>query len=76
MKDAKCMYSHPVIIFWLGVLTGALAVGFLFLSGVLHSQDYQSAILKLKATQPVQTQVSNPIGGDKHLVAPIGGDKH
>lgn len=67
MKDAKCVYSHPFLMFWVGLLTGAVVVGFLFLSGVLSSGDYQSAILKMKA---VQTQIA-PVGG---IVSPIGGD--
>lgn len=74
MKDAKCMYSHPFLMFWVGLLTGAVVVGFLFLSGVLHGQDYQSAILK---TQTIKTLVAPaPIGGDGHIVTPIGGDGH
>lgn len=43
----KSIFSvHPFIIFWLGLLTGALIVGFVFLYQALNSADYSNALLK------------------------------
>lgn len=50
---------HPLVIFWLGLLTGALVVGLMFFYRVMNAADYESALLrstKLKTyTSPTST---------------------
>ena len=36
---------HPMIIFWLGVLTGALVVGLIFSYNAINSRDNKASIL-------------------------------
>lgn len=40
---------HPMVVFWLGLLTGALIVGLAFFYRVLNPTDFESALLR--ATQ-------------------------
>lgn len=44
--------NHQVIVFWLGVLTGALVVGFAFFYGMLRMQQYQTAIYRSNLIAP------------------------
>ncbi len=50
---------HPMVLFWLGLLTGAIVVGFVFFYRVLAPMDYQSATISTKlknfATSPTST---------------------
>ncbi|PJC37370.1 hypothetical protein CO046_00800 [Candidatus Peregrinibacteria bacterium CG_4_9_14_0_2_um_filter_53_11] len=46
MKSAHAVDRvHPLVIFWLGLLTGALVVGFFFLYRALNSTEYRNALL-------------------------------
>ena len=52
MKSATLSHVNPMVVFWLGVLTGALIVGFIFLYNVLNSSDYNNSLLKFSTTSP------------------------
>ncbi|MFA7685753.1 MAG: hypothetical protein WCX95_03050 [Candidatus Gracilibacteria bacterium] len=52
MKTASFAGNHQVVVFWLGVLTGALVVGFAFFYGMLRMQQYQTAIYKSNLLRP------------------------
>ena len=43
--------TNPMVIFWLGVLTGALVAGFIFMYHATHSIDY-STMLQNRAIGP------------------------
>lgn len=47
MKNSMQGYTpvHPMIIFWLGVLTGAVIIGLVFFYRFVLDTDYQSAVL-------------------------------
>ena len=47
---------HPLVIFWIGVLTGALAVGLVFFYRTLSAVDYESAILRSQYSTPTYQQ--------------------
>lgn len=75
---------HPMVIFWLGLLTGALIVGLVFFYRVLNPADYESAILKkFNLSKPATTQVApkaknlnafpTPQGGYNAFPTPQGG---
>jgi glycerol-3-phosphate acyltransferase PlsY len=49
---ASYMGSHQVVVFWLGVLTGALVVGFAFFYGMLRMNQYQTAIYRANLVSP------------------------
>lgn len=55
---------HPFIIFWIGVLTGALVVGLVFLYNFLNSEDYTSALLRMPGTTK-SGQVTSPTNQKK-----------
>jgi hypothetical protein len=64
---------HPFVLFWLGVLTGAMLVGLAFFYGMWQSLDSQDAILKLNTVKTLQ--ITTPMGGDGgNIVKPMGGD--
>ena len=45
--ENRGIYSvHPMIIFWLGVLTGALIVGLVFLQKGLPGSNYNNALIR------------------------------
>lgn len=44
MKKQTVLSLHPFVIFWLGVLTGAIIVGLAFFYRVMAPEQYQSAI--------------------------------
>lgn len=44
MKKQLAFPLHPFVIFWLGVLTGAIIVGLAFFYRVMAPQEYQSGI--------------------------------
>jgi len=52
MKTASYAANHQVVVFWLGVLTGALVVGFTFFYGMLRMQQYQTAIYRANLVSP------------------------
>lgn len=47
---------HPLVIFWIGVLTGALAVGLVFFYKSLTPVDYESATVKYQYSVPKSTK--------------------
>ena len=53
---------HPLVVFWLGLLTGAILVGLLFFYRAMNNADYESAILRLKSTRvaPTSTYLTEP----------------
>ena len=56
---ARAMQIHPMIIFWLGLLTGALIVGFVFFYRAVNPGDYESAVLRnLRLNTRSTTQVA------------------
>ncbi len=68
-KLEACKCKSTLVVFLLGVLTGALLVGFVFLYGQSQAEDYQNSVLKTFTVSPVTTQLdtvrfTNPIGGD------------
>ncbi|MFA6992217.1 MAG: hypothetical protein WC269_02965 [Candidatus Gracilibacteria bacterium] len=74
MEKEKCSCGnlHPFVVFWLGVLTGALLVGLAFFYGMWQTQEGQNAILKMR-TKTLQTQ---PVGRDRGgITNPVGGDR-
>lgn len=50
---------NPMMVFWLGLLTGALVVGFVFLYRLINTVDYQDALLKY--TYSTSLKLSSPI---------------
>ena len=57
---------NPFVLFWLGVLTGAMIVGLAFFYGMWQSVEGQTAILRLKSniqTTPVQVTIPIHEGG-------------
>lgn len=47
---------HPLIVFWIGVLTGALAIGLVFFYRTLTPVDYESATVKYQYSVPKSTK--------------------
>lgn len=62
MKKTSYMGSHQVVVFWLGVLTGALVVGFSFFYGMMKMQQYQTAVFRanLLRTTTYSTTLTSP----------------
>ncbi len=61
MKATTFSNVHPMVIFWVGVLTGALVVGFVFLYQSLNNDSYKANLLKY--TSPTSTQLKlSPTG--------------
>ncbi len=58
--SGSAMRLHPMVIFWLGVITGALVVGLLFLQQFMNSADYQSAVLNKGTTLQNQQLQTTP----------------
>lgn len=60
MAKNKCSL-HPVVIFWLGVLTGALLIGLIFTYKTVDSENMTSSFIKRffqpRNTQQVETTV-------------------
>ncbi len=87
-QNAVCAPAHPIVIFWLGLLTGAIVVGLIFFGSLAKSDEYQSSLFKLfKWNAPVETVQSVETtgiggGGDRHIVQPVvepiggGGERH
>ncbi len=68
MKSATLSQVNPMVVFWLGVLTGALVVGFIFLYNVLNSTDYNNALLKYSS--PTYTTSSTLLKGSLEMPTP------
>lgn len=49
---------HPLVLFWIGVLTGALAIGLVFFYKTLIPADYESASVKYQYSVPKATKSS------------------
>ena len=48
MKSREFLQGmNPFVLFWLGILTGALVILFAMLYRVMNTVDYQSSILRL-----------------------------
>lgn len=57
---AKRSLMHPMVIFWVGVLTGSLLVGLVFLYKAVNGPDYKSAALQGTNVQQSQVQKKVP----------------
>lgn len=60
MKDAskELLKTHPVIIFWIGLLTGALIVGLVFLYKFMNPTQLESSLFRspvLPSTSRIQS---------------------
>lgn len=76
---------HPLVVFWLGLLTGAIIVGLMFFYRMMDAAEYQSALLRstrLKTTisptstytvSPTYTSIGDPAGGYNYIGDPAGG---
>lgn len=62
MKHHSLSSINPLVIFWLGLLTGALIVGLVFFYGFVNSAEYKAATLLKVATPTVKT-VNSPTSG-------------
>ncbi len=66
MKKTNSFSLHPFVLFWLGVLTGAIIVGLAFFYRVMAPQEYQSGITSpyyrsFNYTKPLYTAPSTTI---------------
>ncbi len=61
---------HPMVIFWLGLLTGALIVTVLFLFKYLEAVDYKAALLKYLPGYKITNTYKMPAVGNS--VNPYG----
>lgn len=57
---AETMQVHPMIVFWLGLLTGALAVGLLFFYRTMNPANFQSALLRSTTLDTRSTTLTSP----------------
>ena len=46
MQKRQYIEAHPMVIFWLGVLTGAIVVGLVFFYRILSPTDFESSLLR------------------------------
>ncbi len=46
MKKSSLSTVHPMVIFWLGLLTGAVIVGLLFFYKAMVPADYESSLFR------------------------------
>lgn len=46
MQKTVSMNAHPMVIFWLGLITGAVIVSLVFLYKVLSPTDFESSIFR------------------------------
>mgnify|MGYP001618604978 FL=1 len=89
MRNSTFSSVHPMVIFWLGLLTGAILVGLVFFYRVLQPVGYESAVIKgktnisapknvnVKATQSKKAtstkSLPDPLGGKTALPDSLGG---
>ena len=46
MKKSSLSNVHPMVVFWLGLLTGAVLVGLVFFYKALEPADYESSLFR------------------------------
>ncbi len=46
MQKRQYIEAHPMVIFWLGLLTGAIVVGLVFFYRMLSPADFESSLLR------------------------------
>ncbi len=83
MRNSTFTSVHPMVIFWLGLLTGAILVGLVFFYRVLEPVGYESAVIKGKANvsapksvqknSNVKATQSKKATSTKSLPDPLGG---
>lgn len=76
--SSSCTKTSGLVWFMLGVLFGAVLVGFIFFYQVMMGADYQSAILKYKTTKstltaPTQMQTVDTVQTDGFGSTGVGG---
>lgn len=76
----KNIQAHPLVIFWIGLLAGALIVGLIFFFKAVEMREYESNVLRGFNSSSVKmmqkgskTALPTPIGGKNALPTPIGG---
>jgi len=67
MAEKSNLVSHPFILFWLGLLTGALIVGLLFsykAMSPMNPDDYESSLFRFPSVRyiPITTSIGDPSG--------------
>ncbi len=75
-SSVNSVQLHPMVIFWMGILTGALIVGLVFFYRFLNPAQYETAILKNMAPMKTRTLQIQPKMAPKSLNAfptPPGG---
>ena len=74
MADSK---MHPMVIFWLGVLTGSIAVGLVFFYRVLPAVQLQDSFYQpyeySKDLKGMEKGIIDPTGGKNGIIDPTGG---
>ena len=53
---------HPIVIFWLGVLTGAVLIALVFGYKMLDTLDYQDRVFRYAPAYSMQNQEAVSIG--------------
>jgi hypothetical protein len=87
MKNSvnKNIKRHPVLLFWLGVLTGAVGIGLIFFYTSMNPNQFESAVLQstrstlqlspLRTTTTTinsYTALPSPTGNYTYLPSPTG----
>lgn len=77
MQKVQKIEAHPMVIFWLGVLTGAIVIGLVFFYRLLSPADFESSLLRfyyspyrystLDTTKPLDTYSIGTPDGNKPL---------
>ncbi len=80
MKKDSFMSVHPLVIFWLGVLTGAVLVGLAFFYRVLTPTDYESSLIRdynRYSVPKIENQIGDPNGSivDPYSIGDPNGSK-
>lgn len=60
MQHRSLSNLHPLTIFWIGVLTGALVVALMFLYRTINSGDYKTSLLKVPTYKTTTTTGLSP----------------
>lgn len=67
----KNLQAHPLVIFWIGLLTGALVVGLIFFYKTIEMKEFQSAVLR--GINPSNSTIQMaPVQGKNALPTPTG----
>lgn len=73
MKTSSYVGNHQVVVFWLGVLTGALIVGFAFFYGMLRLQQYQTAVYRATLLQsPTYRTINTTLTSPSAVMSGVG----